>query len=107
MEPPTNGHAGDQTFVRCRVIWEVDKAMNNITCGEMGKGSNAAQTPNGLFGCVHGHGFAHMSAFGGHFARLAVILEQDFVRCPEYRGGAIRRLEMYYFYGNSNLCIGE
>ena len=44
-----------------------------LTCGEMGKRSNDPQTPNGLFGC--GHGFAHMSAFGGRFARLAVISE--------------------------------
>ena len=50
-----------------------------------------------------GRGFVHMSTFGGHFTRLAVISEQAFVRCREV--AAIRRLEMHY--SNSNLCISE
>ena len=44
-----------------------------------------------------------MSALG-RFARLAVILEQDFVRCPEYRGG---RYSEVIPMAIANPCIGE
>ena len=43
-----------------------------------------------------------MSAFGGHFAWLAVISEQGFTEYTE-----VAAFQRYFSYGNSDPCISE